>query len=1283
MSKKDTRQRVKLGLTVLVVFVAIMFGVITVQGSVHAVDYSRVLSKWIYTNYYSCLDSSIYSAETITSMPESNIVLDDVFNTVGEKWLPSYGLAGGSATSLNCREIVKGKSGMNGLYANGVLGSYKNIMWKNKTASENLMTNVLKYEPIQGASGESSFRITATTSTRHQYYSGWLWGNEDYTTEGEAATVTIQAKPSTNGKIQYTIDDGFANFFSDLKVKITSDTLTIYLNDLGLLAGCSADDFSKSFLLTDDPQDLFNEIASTLDNTSAKMTCTQSSSAGAFTSTNTTTTTYTFSTSNDGGGIIDSTSVTGYKKRTGAASSAKMSLYAVSPYITTINNPGVSSDKSVIFDTTDYYNLYTYYVQHAVAGSGSTVNTVTCDPTSTNNLTKVQFIDNDGKPNKNCYVNFNGVDPSSITVYTQMEGPALTTITMQGVIDWLNSADLGAVDPNAVENVGGIANGGSTGGQPEDPNSGTSACYTAAASLGWFLCPVLEGASDALTGIYDMVIKPFLQVKSSFFDRSGSGVYEGWKQFRNFANILFAIAFAVVIFAQVTGVGISNYNIKKLLPRLIMVVVLVNLSFVICQLAVDISNIAGAGLQKMFGDMANSISVPTGANGQALYTAQDGAPWSSLSSIVSTAVSGLFVAGAVVALVINWGVWLIPFLLTILSAVISVLFFFVILGVRQAGVLILTALAPVAIVCYALPNTKSFYDKWFKLFSALLLVYPICGLLIGGGQYASALLISTGEQNFFFDIVAMLISVVPFFFIPSILKGSMIAAGNIGAKIAAMGSRSGSLATGAIRGTRSYQEHQAEAVRQRDLARNNRIVKKLDKRLQGRGIMGRATTAIAASHIPLLSRAATSSQQAAMIRQNRAQMGINRSISEASAATQAAMENDGTSGDFGKMGDMLAADMVQLQKNPTDANVLAHADALIQTMSTTEPGQNMLSSVLNKAALDTKGLSGKQRANANKALRRMGNTMMKANGNGIKQDAPELNALMKSFMAATDSSDLHNGVFQTTDGSGNTIYANKQHLLSGAASLSKQGVAKANPSFFENLTNAINSGDMQLSSEDDMVAVQNAIAASRGALTDSIVSKDIKGKDATQVQRMANFPYLQASGNRQAVTDMIAKADTTELSRIQDGIVKNTIADDPNNNSLDRTNMLSSLEQTMVRATTDSGFTLTPEQATIIDKTLRDSGINVVDNMRNRVYDGTGSVPTGFSVDQFARQYEALMGMKVDHSGAAQGGTTTGQKIVIARANDRIDTSGFGESTADAARRQHNASQANRTLHGK
>lgn len=332
---------------------------------------------------------------------------------------------------------------------------------------------------------------------------------------------------------------------------------------------------------------------------------------------------------------------------------------------------------------------------------------------------------------------------------------------------------------------------GSTGdipGQNPGGNSDAPSCFTDGDSLGWILCPTLKMVGSAAAAAYTYIEENWLKMDTSFL-AVNTGTYDGWRQIRDFANIIFIISFVIIILAQVTGIGISNYNIKKILPKLIMVAVLVNISFVICQLAVDISNIVGSNLY----DLLRGLDTGNGSS-----FGVSNLVGGLLATIGTGTIGTIVLGGLVVAAVTSPGAVLIPAFIGILGALIGLLFFFIILAVRQAGVIILVVLAPAAIVCYALPNTKQLFDKWKRLFMSLLMVYPICAVMMGGGYFASNLILKSGENGFVETLVAMLLQIVPIFLIPGVLRSSMVMMGNIGAKISAMGARTSLRAKGAV-----------------------------------------------------------------------------------------------------------------------------------------------------------------------------------------------------------------------------------------------------------------------------------------------------------------------------------------------------------------------------------------------------------------------------------------------------------------------------------------------------
>ncbi len=449
-------------------------------------------------------------------------------------------------------------------------------------------------------------------------------------------------------------------------------------------------------------------------------------------------------------------------------------------------------------------------------------------------------------PSKICYVKA-GTDGGTVLAFNthngRVDGTELNFAQLvQAVTDNVTASEaLGlnstisftptpiGTDPGSNPGTGGdpgtSGGGSSTGGDSELPE-----CTKVSGVLSWIVCPVLKFVGEAVGNIYEWVEQTFLMVPSSYMNR-GNGVYQGWSDFRNFANILFAIAFAVVIFSQITGIGLSNYNIKKMLPRLIAVAILVNISFILCQLAVDLSNIVGFQVNKLLGtDLVNSLN--SGSE-----TSPGIFDMAGIKELTQNLVTG---AGAVTGVVlgvsiatITWSLWLLPLFLACVSALIGIVFFFIILGVRQAGIIILVAIAPIAIVCYALPNTKSLFEKWWKMFSALLMVYPICGALMGGGVYAANLMISTNPDSFLFVLIAMLLTILPFFMVPTILNNSMKSMGALGAKISGFSAGLQKRSTDAIRRTGAYQAADEMIRAHRAERANYRRMHRLPERLAG------------------------------------------------------------------------------------------------------------------------------------------------------------------------------------------------------------------------------------------------------------------------------------------------------------------------------------------------------------------------------------------------------------------------------------------------------------------
>ena len=282
--------------------------------------------------------------------------------------------------------------------------------------------------------------------------------------------------------------------------------------------------------------------------------------------------------------------------------------------------------------------------------------------------------------------------------------------------------------------------------------------------VGWFVCPVSNFLSGLADGAMGILSKSFEIQAQKLFDTSSSNqAYVAWQQVRNYANIVFVIAFLIIIFSQITSIGVTNYGIKKLLPKLIVTAILVNVSFPICALLVDLSNLLGYGLATFLG---SSITVTSQTSSDPLSSGNTFT--GIISALLIGAAAGAFAIFSLAAVI---GV--------ILSVVVIGVTMVVLLGVRQALVVLLIVLAPLAFVAMLLPNTQPLFKKWFKMLKSMLLIFPVASLLYGGGTLARNVLYATSSS----DIVKALAASLPVIALVGVYKlfmSSMTSLDNIG-----------------------------------------------------------------------------------------------------------------------------------------------------------------------------------------------------------------------------------------------------------------------------------------------------------------------------------------------------------------------------------------------------------------------------------------------------------------------------------------------------------------------
>lgn len=346
---------------------------------------------------------------------------------------------------------------------------------------------------------------------------------------------------------------------------------------------------------------------------------------------------------------------------------------------------------------------------------------------------------------------------------------------------------------------GGGSDGGSSSGESfdcdkllrENPQIGSIG------AMQWILCPSLNNTIYT-ADMMDRITEGMLSVDSEMYN-SSSYTANAWGIIRNIANVLMIVFLMVIIISQLTGRGIDNYGIKKMLPRLIVMAIIVNLSLYICQIAVDLSNILGVGLRDLIGSAAN-VAQQNGA-----VRAENPASDAAMGLFAIAGTGGTAAVGAGTFAFGTLGIAAAPAvaigaIVLVLVVLVAIVILFLMLGARMAIVIACIILSPLAFAAFILPNTQNLFKKWWELFKAALVIFPLCGAVSGIAymlrQMKNNMTFDTSTLGFY--IILFILPYVGFFFLPMLLKNAISALGKLGAALTNAGNtiRNGGRAIG-------------------------------------------------------------------------------------------------------------------------------------------------------------------------------------------------------------------------------------------------------------------------------------------------------------------------------------------------------------------------------------------------------------------------------------------------------------------------------------------------------
>ena len=321
--------------------------------------------------------------------------------------------------------------------------------------------------------------------------------------------------------------------------------------------------------------------------------------------------------------------------------------------------------------------------------------------------------------------------------------------------------------------------------------------------LTWMMCPVINGVVSAESSIESFVFAllktPIIPFSGNCNQQNTTGcTFQVWSNFRIYGNVVLIIALLIAIIVEIAGGGVvANYTIKKMLPRIIVAVILINLSIYIVAVLEDVFNILGSGLYDLiktpFGD---AWKLDIGGTTSSLFTvAATTTTAVAGGAVVLAGLSGLLTA----SLFASVGLYLV--LAVVVPVLIAILGVLITLMIRQGLLVLLVMTSPIAFALYCLPNTESLFRRWWNLLLRTLVVYPVIVLLICMSQVMGIIFSHLGATSTLggTKLMAIVAVAAPLFLIPFGFRMAGGVIGNVANGVRTMGNR---LATG-IQGNRN------------------------------------------------------------------------------------------------------------------------------------------------------------------------------------------------------------------------------------------------------------------------------------------------------------------------------------------------------------------------------------------------------------------------------------------------------------------------------------------------
>ena len=258
-------------------------------------------------------------------------------------------------------------------------------------------------------------------------------------------------------------------------------------------------------------------------------------------------------------------------------------------------------------------------------------------------------------------------------------------------------------------------------------------------TVGWIICNALGLVDDAL-GFVEENMSDLLRIEASYY-QTNDKYLDMWKSFRDLATVAIVATALFMILSTALNFGFfSDYTVKKYLPRLVIGIIFIQLSWALSNVLLQLVNELGDGLEFLI----SSVIGDSGFKDFGLATISSETLYGEDASGSGVAAGQALGTVGIIALV--GGVGGLGAVLYAYTAATMLLMGFAFLLIRKFIIIALMVFSPLGLALWVLPGSDNAWKFYRKTFFTLVLLYPIIISIIAIGKVFAWIIVKSDRS---------------------------------------------------------------------------------------------------------------------------------------------------------------------------------------------------------------------------------------------------------------------------------------------------------------------------------------------------------------------------------------------------------------------------------------------------------------------------------------------------------------------------------------------------------